>query len=156
MNNQTQAPKFGDFLLYDGTFVSAPEDVKKVKGIYLYDGISLIDFSPKRKMYRKACHWCWEHGGDLASVKTLYFIIFHLEEINRIRESIGREPLPEDMLAWSSCCLRNQSYTVLSYAVDLSTAMVHTLVGECVQLDDCSTANTVCVFGEPRDKRTNL
>ena len=72
-----QTPKFGDFLLYDGTFVSAPADAKEVKGIYLYDGISLIDFSPKRKMYRKACHWCWEHGGELASVKTLYFIIFH-------------------------------------------------------------------------------
>lgn len=62
--------------MYDGTFVSAPADAKEVKGIYLYDGISLIDFSPKRKMYRKACHWCWEHGGELASVKTLYFIIF--------------------------------------------------------------------------------
>lgn len=107
-------------------------------------------------MYRKACHWCWEHGGELASVKTLYFIIFHFEEINRLRASIGRDPLPEDMLVWSSCCLRNQGYTVLSYAVDLSTAMVHTLVGECVQLDDCGTANTVCVFGEPHDKRTNV
>ena len=156
MNNQTQAPKFGDFLLYDGTFVSAPEDVKKVKGIYLYDGVSLIDFSPKRKMYRKACHWCWEHGGELASVKTLYFIIFHFDDINRLRASIGRDPLPEGLLVWSSCCLRNQGYTVLSYAVDLSTAMVHTLVGECVQLDDCGTANTVCVFGEPHDKRTNV
>ena len=130
MNKSMQTPKFGDFLLYDGTFVSAPADAKEVKGIYLYDGISLIDFSPKRKMYRKACHWCWEHGGELASVKTLYFIIFHFEEINRLRAGIGRDPLPEDMLVWSSCCLRNQGYTVLSYAVDLSTAMVHTLVGE--------------------------
>ena len=85
--------------MYDGTFVSAPADAKEVKGIYLYDGISLIDFSPKRKMYRKACHWCWEHGGELASVKTLYFIIFHFEEINRLRAGIGRDPLPEDMLA---------------------------------------------------------
>lgn len=85
MNKSMQTPKFGDFLLYDGTFVSAPADAKEVKGIYLYDGISLIDFSPKRKMYRKACHWCWEHGGELASVKTLYFIIFHFEEINRLR-----------------------------------------------------------------------
>lgn len=151
-----QTPKFGDFLLYDGTFVSAPADAKEVKGIYLYDGISLIDFSPKRKMYRKACHWCWEHGGELASVKTLYFIIFHFEEINRLRAGIGRDPLPEGMLVWSSCCLRNQGYTVLSYAVNLSTAMVHTLIGECVQLDDCGTANTVCVFGEPHDKRTNV
>lgn len=81
---------------------------------------------------------------------------FHFEEINRLRAGIGRDPLPEDMLVWSSCCLRNQGYTVLSYAVNLSTAMVHTLIGECVQLDDCGTANTVCVFGEPHDKRTNV
>ena len=100
MNKSMQTPKFGDFLLNDGTFVSAPTDAKKVKGIYLYDGISLIDFSPKRKTYRKACHWCWEHGGNIASVKTLYFIIFHLEEINRIRESIGCEPLPFTL--WSA------------------------------------------------------
>ena len=48
MNKSMQTPKFGDFLLYDGTFVSAPADAKEVKGIYLYDGISLIDFSPNR------------------------------------------------------------------------------------------------------------
>lgn len=144
-----QTPKFGDFLLNDGTFVSAPTDAKKVKGIYLYDGISLIDFSPKRKTYRKACHWCWEHGGNIASVKTLYFIIFHLEEINRIRESIGCEPLPKNLLVWSCGGLHGQVYTVFNYAVDFSTAAVHTLVGECVQLDDCSTANTICVCGEP-------
>lgn len=133
----------------DGTFVSAPTDAKKVKGIYLYDGISLIDFSPKRKTYRKACHWCWEHGGNIASVKTLYFIIFYLEEINRIRESIGCEPLPKNLLVWSCGGLHGQVYTVFNYAVDFSTAAVHTLVGECVQLDDCSTANTICVCGEP-------
>lgn len=142
--------------MYDGTFVSAPADVKEVKGIYLCDGVSLIDFSPKRKMYRKACHWCMEHGGGIASVKTLYFIIFHLEEINRIRESIGREPLPGNLLAWSCGGLHGHGYTVLNYAVDFSTAAVHTLIGECVQLDDCSTANTVCVFGEPCEKRTNV
>ncbi len=87
---------------------------------------------------------------------TIYGKEFHFEEINRLRAGIGRDPLPEDMLVWSSCCLRNQGYTVLSYAVNLSTAMVHTLIGECVQLDDCGTANTVCVFGEPHDKRTNV
>ena len=99
MNKSMQTPKFGDFLLYDGTFVSAPADAKEVKGIYLYDGISLIDFSPKRKMYRKACHWCWEHGGELASVKTLYFIIFHFEEINGFAQASAAIRCPKTCLS---------------------------------------------------------
>ena len=37
MNKSMQTPKFGDFLLYDGTFVSAPADAKEVKGIYSGD-----------------------------------------------------------------------------------------------------------------------
>ncbi len=156
MNNQTQTPKFGDFLLYDGTFVSTPTDVNEVKGIYLHDGISLVDFSPKRKMYRKACHWCMEHGGSLASVKSLYFIIFHLAEINRLRETIGKEPLPENLLAWSCSSRRGMGYTILNYAVDFNSADIRTLVGECVQLDDCSTANTICVYGETCEMRITL
>lgn len=153
MNNLVQTPKFGDFLLSNGIYVSQPADAKDVKGIYLFDGISLIDFSPKRKMYRKAHFWCGEHGGGLASVKTLYFIIFHLEEINRIRESIGRDPLPKELFAWSSCNIHGQAYTVLNYAVDFKSGAIHTLIGECTQLDECSTANTVCVFGEPGAER---
>ncbi len=156
MNNLAQTPKFGDFLLFNGTYVSQPADVKEVKGIYLFDGISLIDFSPKRKMYRKAHFWCDEHGGSLASVKTLYFIIFHLEEINRIRESIGRDPLPKELFAWSSGNIHGQAYTVLNYAVDFKNGTVHTLIGECPQLDECSTANTVCVFGEPSAKQEEM
>ncbi len=145
MNEKVFTPKFGDFLLKSGKYVSAPADIKEIRGIFLHDNISLLDFSPKKKMYRKAQEWCHYRGGELASAKTLYFIIFHLEEINRIRQKLNFPPLPGNLLAWVHGCKYCNPYTSVSYAVNFSDEKIHTLISSCV-LDDCGTGNPVCIY----------
>lgn len=136
-------------MLKSGKYVSAPADIKEIRGIYLHDNISLLDFSPKRKMYRKAREWCHFRGGELASAKTLYFIIFHLEKINRIRQKLSLPPIPGNLLAWIHGSSHCGPYTTISHAVDFSDEKIHTLVSSCVQLDDCGTGCPVCVYEDP-------
>ena len=144
---------FGKIKLNDGTIVSSvPENIQDVRGICLYDDVILLDASPKRKIYRKAYNWAGEHGGNVASVKTLFFILFHLDEINEIRKAIGQEPISRNLCPWSSDSLLGRGLTVFNYAVDFTDASVHTLVSQSALLDDCSTAHTICVCGEPERK----
>ena len=143
----------GKFKLNDGTIVSSvPKNIQDVRGICLYDDIVLLDISPKRKIYRKAYNWAGEHGGDIPSVKTLFFILFHLDEINEIRKDIGQEPISRKLCPWSSGSLLGRGLTVFNYAVDFTDASVHTLISQSTLLDDCSMAHTVCVCGEPERK----
>ncbi len=147
MNNLTITPKFGDFLLKNGQYASQDVSADQVKGIYLTDGISLVDFSSNKKMYRKADNWCLEHGGYIASAKILFFIFFNLEEINRRRQSIGQKPLPQDLLAWSTGRLQGTGYTAYNYAVNFKNATIHTLISQSMLIDDCGIACPVCVVG---------
>lgn len=148
MEKYIQTPKFGDFLLSNGQYVSEPANPQEVSGIYLYDGISFITFSPKKKMFFKARNWCNEHGGTIPSVQTLFFIRFHLEEINRLRQKVNLRPLPPDLLVWAGEGLKNRNFTSISYTVDFATGRIVSKIAECVQIDDCGMANTICVYGE--------
>lgn len=154
MEKIVNSPQFGDFLLHDGTYCSQVNNTDNVKGIFLIDGVSLVTFSPKKKMYRKTRDWCSEYGGVVPSVKILLFIFFHFEEINKVREAIGLEPIPRNLLVWSSESMPSSAYTVLNHAVDMNKGTIKTLVSDCSQLDDCGIANVICVVGEPKDKRS--
>lgn len=154
----TGTAKFGDFLLSDGSFTSdLPNDLNSIKGIHLYGGISLLDVSERKKMYRKADDWCAEHGGVIPSTKVLYFISFHLGEINEIREKLGKKPLPKDLLAWSSeGSETSNALTSFNYAVEVHQGTVKLLVSSSALIDDCSLAHAVCIVGEPPKKRRVL
>ena len=151
----TGTAKFGDFLLSDGTVTAnLPADLTDIRGIYLYDGIFLVDASEKKKMYRKADNWCGEHGGVIPSVKTLYFISFYFEEINKLREKIGKQPLAKNLLAWSSDGSEtSNALTAFNYAVEIYSGVIKLLISSSALIDDCSLANAVCVIGEQQKKR---
>lgn len=158
MERKEATPKFGNFLLNDGTYVSeAPKDLSAVRGIHLFNGVSLIDISAKSKMYNQADEWCMERGGVIPSTSALYFIRFHLDEINELRRKIGQEPLPEKFMAWSSDCKNIESaMRAFNFAVDMKSGDPGLLISSSPLLDDCSVAQTICICGEDHKQRTFL
>lgn len=151
MEKKERKVKFGDFLLKNGEYSPVmPEDISDFRGIYLIDGVSLIDVSDKRKMYRKADDWCADRGGVIPSNRILYFILMHLNGINRIRERIDLPPISQGLLAWSNETITYDDKSVtFNYALDFSTKKMGLLISSSSLLDDCATANVICVVGEP-------
>lgn len=139
-------------MLANGEFTPImPANVKEVKGIYLVDGVTLLDVSEKKKMYRKADNWCGERGGVIPSPKILYFIFFNLDTINALRVKIGQTPIPKKFVAWSSESIQlSKSVAAFNYALDMNSARIELLVSTSALIDDCDLANVICVAGEPR------
>lgn len=144
----TKNPKFGDFLLANGEYVS-PQEVsdKKVIGIYLADGISYLSATDSPKMWRKAKVYCNNNGGESPRVTTLGLIYHNLDELNRLAELAGLVQIPRACF-WSRDRITKEGVAKLGMkvAIDFSdNGKAKLRVADSPVLDDCHMCAVLCV-----------